>query len=103
MPSLKRAAEAHKDIPSPRGTLRGPANEQTAIAVALLWAAQTFTYLQHASLTIHYDCQVAGQAAQGTSAPTSTFMATVRGLSQFVAALFQKEPLYEHVAAHLPG
>ena len=87
---------------TPRGTLGAPAlaNEQTAIAVALLWAAQTFTYLKHASLTIHYDCQVAGHAAQGTSTLTSPFMATVRGLSQFVAALFKTEPLYAHVAAH---
>ena len=90
----------HLDSPWDIGGPPALANEQTAIAVALLWAAQTFTYLKHASLTIHYDCQVAGHAAQGTSTLTSPFMAKVRGLSQFVAALFKMEPLYAHVAAH---
>ncbi|CAE7660424.1 unnamed protein product [Symbiodinium sp. CCMP2592] len=75
-------------------------NEQIAIAVALLWTAQTYHFLRHSAVTIHYDCQVAGYAAQGTTTSTSAFMSKVRDLCLFVAAIFGDAPSFEYVAAH---
>eukprot|EP00439_Symbiodinium_sp_Y106_P066616 s1955_g10.t2 len=100
-PSLEHVGTARMAMNTHlRGCLRAPpalVNEQIAIATAPLWFAQTLTYLHHASVTIHYDCQVAGFAANGDTTPTTHFMTAVRGIHHFVAAIFGKEPVYELV------
>ncbi|CAE7197338.1 unnamed protein product [Symbiodinium sp. CCMP2592] len=74
--------------------------EQVAIAIALLWAGQSLHFLRPSGFTIHFDCQAAGWATDGTFACCNELAVKSRNLEMYLQEVTQHGLQFEYVQAH---
>ncbi|CAE7282967.1 unnamed protein product [Symbiodinium sp. CCMP2592] len=74
--------------------------EQVAIAIALLWAGQSLHFLRPSGYTIHFDCQAAGWATDGTFACCNELAVQSRNLEMYLQEVTHHGLQFEYVQAH---
>ena len=74
--------------------------ELVALTGALLWLGQSMTFLRTASATVHFDCQAASYAADGSWNPCNAYSSKLHGLELLVRGRAQNKLRLEYVRAH---
>ena len=74
--------------------------ELVALTGALLWLGQSMTFFRAASATVHFDCQAAGYAADGSWNPCNAYSSKLHGLELLVRGRAQNKLRLKYVRAH---
>ncbi|CAE7299602.1 unnamed protein product [Symbiodinium sp. CCMP2592] len=75
--------------------------EQIAIATALLWLAQSRTFINIEEAYVKYDCQAAGKGAEGAWRAPNEFGNKLRHLEQYVRGMMEDRLAFEYTRAHV--